>query len=235
MIDTQQTILQFETMGCKALDESYASFTGASLSLAPGGLATVLIDHDSEHVPIADLVTGLLEPSSGRVLFEGRDWLDRGPFEQAAARGRIGCVLEEPSWISSLGVLQNIMLRERHHTRRPDAEIADEADQLCRLAGLGEIPKVRPDRVRSRELRMLEWVRAFMGSPVLVVLMFPERDAASGACVACAQLVERARAAGTAVLWISDRPEVWRQPLTGNVSHFQIKDERWIPLNGEEA
>ena len=235
MTDARQMILRFEAVAYKATDESSASFAGVSLELAPGGLAAIRIDHDSEHVPIADLVTGLLAPSSGRVLFDGRDWLDRGPFEQAAARGRIGCVLEQPSWVGSLGVLQNIMLRERHHTQRPDAEIADEAGQLCRLAGLGAIPTVRPDRVRSRELRMLEWVRAFMGSPALVVLVFPERDASSGAGSACVQLVERARAAGTAVLWISDDTEVWRHPAMESAAHFQIKDERWIPLNGEEA
>ncbi len=234
MTDAQHTILRFEAVDYRAPNESSSSFAGASLTLATGGLATVHIDHDSEHVPIADLVTGLLAPSSGRVLFEGRDWLDRDPFEQAAARGRIGCVLEQSSWISSLGVLQNIMLRERHHTRRPDAEIADEAGQLCRLTGLDAIPLVRPDRVRSRELRMLEWVRAFMGSPALVVLVFPARDALSGACTACARLVERARAAGTAVLWISDRPADWHQPLMGDADHFQIKDERWMPLNGED-
>jgi len=235
MTDAKQTILRFEAVDYRASSESSSSFTGASLALAPGGLATVHIDHDSEHVPLADLATGLLDPTAGRVLFGEHDWRTMGPFEQAAARGRIGCVLEQPSWVSSLGVLQNIMLRERHHTRRPDAEIAHEATQLCRLAGLKSIPTVRPDRVRSRELRMLEWVRAFLGNPALVILVFPARDALSGACTACAQLVERARVAGTAVLWISDRAEDWRQPMMAQGDHFQIKDERWIPLNREDV
>lgn len=235
MTDAQKTILRFEAVDYRAPNESSASFAGATLTMAAGGLATVHIDHDSEHVPIADLATGLLVPTSGRVLLADRDWRSMDAFAQAEARGRIGCVLEQPSWVSSLGVLQNIMLCERHHTRRPDAEIADEAAQLCRLAGLKAIPTVRPDRVRSRELRMLEWVRAFLGKPALVILMFPERDALSGACSACAQLVERARSAGTAVLWISDDAEVWRQPLMAGADHFQIKDERWMPLNREDS
>lgn len=236
MADVQQkTSLRFETVDYRAPSDSYASFSGASLTLRPGDLAAVHINHDSEHVPIADLATGLLAPTSGRVLLEEHDWQAMNAFEQAAARGRIGCVLEQPSWISSLSVRQNIMLRERHHTHRPDAEIGEETDALCRLAGLKAIPALRPDRMRSRELRMLEWVRAFMGRPALVVLVFPERETFSGAFAACAQLVERARLAGTAVLWISDRDDVWRQPLMAGAEHFEIKDERWMPLNGRIA
>ena len=235
MMNAKQAILRLETLDYQAPSESYASFSGASLALHPGGLAAVHIDHDSEHVPIADLVTGLLTPTSGRVLLEGRDWQAMNPFEQAAARGRIGCVLEQPSWVASLSVRQNVMLRERHHTRRSDAEIADEADELSRLAGLKTVPTLRPDRVRSRELRIFEWVRAFMGRPALVVLVFPAREAFSGAVATCMQLVERARSAGTAVLWVSDRDDSWQQPLMEGADHFQIKDERWTPLNGKDS
>ena len=235
MVDKLESILRFEAVAFRSPDESFASFTDATLALCAGELAALHIDHDSEHVPIADLATGLLAPTRGRVCMMERDWQEMDAFEQAAARGRVGCVLETPSWVSSLSVEQNIMLRERHHTRRPDAEIAHEATQLCRLAGLKSIPTVRPDRVRSRELRMLEWVRAFLGNPALVILVFPARDALSGACTACAQLVERARVAGTAVLWISDRAEDWRQPMMAQGDHFQIKDERWIPLNREDV
>jgi phospholipid/cholesterol/gamma-HCH transport system ATP-binding protein len=234
MTEMKQTILRFEAVDYRAVSEASASVSGISLALAPGALAAVHVDHDSEQVPIADLASGLLVPSAGRILFEEQDWQSMDPFEQAAARGRIGCVLEQPGWVASLGVLQNIMLRERHHTRRPDAEIADEAGRLCQLAGLDAIPAVRPDRVRSRELRMLEFVRAFMGTPALVVLAFPEREALSDACAVCAQLAGRARAAGTAVIWISDDAEVWRQPLMESAEHFQIKNERWMPLNRKD-
>lgn len=234
MVDKVESILRFEAVAFRSPDESCASFTDATLALCAGELAALHIDHDSEHVPIADLATGLLAPTRGRVCMMERDWQEMDAFEQAAARGRVGCVLETPSWVSSLSVEQNIMLRERHHTARPDADIASEARALCRLAGLGDIPDARPDRVRSRELRMLEWVRAFMGDPALVVLIYPERDAFSGSCSACAQLVECARANGTAVLWVSNRPEVWHQPVMAGAVHFQIKDERWMPLKGED-
>jgi phospholipid/cholesterol/gamma-HCH transport system ATP-binding protein len=226
-------ILEFENVAYRSPSEAFASFSGGSLKLQAGALAAVHIDRDSEHVPIADLASGLLDPMSGRILFQAQDWSTLDPFTASAARGRIGCVLEKPSWISSLSVQQNIMLSERHHTNRSDAEIAEEAEALCRLIGLKAVPQLRPDNVRSRELRLLEWVRAFMGTPALVVLVYPERFALSTGCSACLQLVQNARANGSAVLWISDFPGDWQQAGMRDADHFQIKDERWLPLNGE--
>jgi len=228
-------VLQFERVGYRSPIEAYASFEDATFTLCAGGLLGVHIDRDSEQVPIADLATGLLPPTTGRVLFGGSDWLRMNAFEQAAARGRIGCVLEADSWISSLTVRQNILLRERHHTQRSDRDIGEEAERLSRAAGLEGIPEGRPDRVRPRELRVLEWVRAFMGTPALAVLVFPDRDAFSGACDVCGALVEQARAAGTAVMWISDRAKVWSQPFMAGAEHYEIRDERWIPRRREDV
>jgi len=232
-MDTIQTILRFDAVSCVIDNDSVATFRDAGFSLEAGRIAAVHIDADSEQVPIADLATGLLAPASGRVFFKERDWAAMGPFEQAAARGRIGCVLEQKNWISSLTVLQNVMLRERHHTLRPESDIAEEALRLCRRIGLDDVPVVRPDRVRQRELRMLEWVRAFMGRPDLVVLAFPEREALAGGSECCMRLVESAISEGTAVMWISDRSDVWCQPLMQAADHYEIKAERWLPLERE--
>lgn len=229
----EQTVLRFEDVGYQSPSEAFASFCGGSLVLRPGELVAVHIDRDSEHVPIADLAAGLLEPTSGRVLFEEDDWAGMSPFPASAARGRIGCVLEKPSWVSSLSVQQNMMLSERHHTNRPDAEIVDELKALCQVVGLPLVPQVRPDRVRSRELRLFEWVRAFMGQPTLVVLVFPERNALSTGTMAFSKLVSQAREKGTAVLWVSDFPDTWGQVVSRDANHYQIKDERWLPFNGE--
>jgi phospholipid/cholesterol/gamma-HCH transport system ATP-binding protein len=228
-----QSVLRFEEVAYRSPIEAYASFGEASFTLQAGGLVGLHIDRDSEHVPIADLAAGLLAPTSGAVFFGGRDWQGMDAFDQAAARGTIGCVLEEMSWITSLTVRQNIMLRERHHTTRSEEEIGAEAERLSGIAGLSGIPEGRPDRVRPRELRVLEWVRAFMGTPTLVVLVFPERDAFTGACDACMALVEKARSEGTCVVWVSDRDEVWRHPFMKSADQYEIKDERWMPRRME--
>lgn len=233
MSNDKPLVLQFDNAGYQSTNEFYSSFSGAVFTLRAGDMAAVHIDNDSEHLPFVDLVTGLLAPSTGRVLFMDRDWRAMNAFEQAAARGRIGCVLEGRAWLSSLSVRQNIMLRERHHTQRTDLEISEEADRLCKAAGLAVIPDCRPERVRPRELRVLEWVKAFMGNPSLVVLAFPERDAFSGACPVCMELVEQARAAGSSVVWISDRAEVWHLPQMAGADHYEIKEERWLPLERE--
>ncbi len=228
MKDRQTMVLEFEAVTYRSPSDAYASFEGASFGLRFGELVGVRIDRDSEHVPVADLATGLLPPDAGTILYCGKDWQGMHAFGQSAARGRIGCVLESKSWISSLTVKQNLLLRERHHTSRKDEDILRDAETLVHQIGLSDIPEGRPDMVRPRELRMLEWVRAFLGSPDLVVLMFPERDTFSGACSVCMELVDRARQDGTAVLWVSDRHEVWQQPQMKEAKQYEISNDQWL-------
>ncbi len=228
MNDRQTVVLEFEAVTYRSPSDAYASFEGASFELCSGDLMSVQIDRDSEHVPVADLATGLLPPSSGYIRFSGKDWQGMDAFGQSAARGRIGCVLENKSWISSLTVKQNLVLRERHHTTRSGPDILKEAEALVRQVGLSDIPEGRPDSIRPRELRMLEWIRAFLGTPDLVVLMFPERETFSGACSVCMDLVERARHAGTAVLWVSDQHEVWHLPQMKEAKCYEISNEQWL-------
>ncbi len=222
-----QGILEFDAVEYRTDGDPFCRLCGATFTLQAGAVLVVHADPDSEQVPLTDLATGLIRPTAGAVRFAGHDWEDMTAFAAAAARGQIGCVPEMPGWISSLTVRQNMLLCERHHTSRSEEALYAEADALCRVAGLDAIPECRPDRVRPRTLRMFEWVRAFMGTPRLVLLAFPERGTFADRVTGLMALAERALATGTALAWISDRREVWKQPLLAAGIHVTIQKGQW--------
>src|SRR3982750_465661 len=95
-----------------------------SLRLAPGELGLVRLERGAVRLPLTDAAEGLAEQYDGTAAFLGRDWRMVSADDGAALRGRIGRVFDafgavSAGWVSHLDVDENVMLAQRHHTRRP--------------------------------------------------------------------------------------------------------------------
>ena len=66
------------------------------------------------------------------------------PDQANALRGRIGQVLRRGAWIPHLSLLDNLLLPQLYHTRRPYAEIRAEAARWAAWFGLAGLPTGRP-------------------------------------------------------------------------------------------
>lgn len=175
-----------------------------TLQLRAGELLIVQVEPGNEQLPLTDAALGLTPPECGRTLFMGTDWQDAAPDTVLAMRARIGRVFDHDGWISNLDVIENITLAQRHHTRRPIAEINAEAQQMAQQFGLAGVPAGRPANVPRRDLRRAEWARAWMGSPALVCLERPGQGVANEYIACLADAVHRLCAHGGAALWITD-------------------------------
>jgi ABC-type lipoprotein export system ATPase subunit len=183
---------------------------GVHLDLAPGDLVLVVLEEGGPGAPLADAASGLLAPGTGTVAFRGEDWARMHPDRAAACRARIGRVFGEREWISNLDIDENVTLARRFHSRRPEEEVAAEAEALARTFGLDALPRARRPFVKADALRRAAWTRAFLGEPLLLVLERPERDVPADAL---ALLFGAARAAlerGAAALVLTDRAALWR-------------------------
>jgi ABC-type branched-subunit amino acid transport system ATPase component len=167
----------------------------------PAQLAVIVVPDAAGRPPIADLAAGLLDPASGTVCFQERPWQGMNPFEASSQRGRIGRVFEENRWISNLTVSDNLILQQRHHSGRGEKELLADAASLARLVGLPAIPPGRPEDVRAADLRRLQWVRAFLGMPRLVLMEKPESGIPEEHRAPLIRLIEAALARGTSVVW----------------------------------
>jgi phospholipid/cholesterol/gamma-HCH transport system ATP-binding protein len=193
----------------------------------------VHIDRVDERLPLADAAEGLIPPTEGTVTFLGQDWQTLAADQAAAQRGRIGRMFEDEGWISDLDLDENIMLSQRHHTRRSEAEIRDEALQLARLFGLPDLPSGRPASVRRPDLRKAACIRAFLGQPCLIILERPERGVYADLIVPLTDAVQSARQRGAALLWSASDPRIWNNPTLGATRYAQMTDSRLCTVETE--
>lgn len=225
-------ILEFRRVRLASSDSSGNRIAAVSLILGPGSEAVVQTAFAAEFseepfdaASLADAAEGLLACDGGQVLFSGRDWALMPPLEQARNRGRIGRLFEFHGWVYNLSVMENLLLACQTHGRAADAE--SEAEALVRRFGLAGIPEGRPVLLRKHAMRLLEWVRAFVGHPELIILERPELDMPRRALDICFELAQEARSRGAALLWITHDGDIAERVIKAGGASYWMQGSAW--------
>jgi phospholipid/cholesterol/gamma-HCH transport system ATP-binding protein len=211
-MNANDPILEFADVTITAAAREHAGLSQVSARFGPGTLTLIQVEPGNELFPLADLATGLLYPAEGRVLFQGEAWTAISPELVLQRRAQIGRVFDGHGWISNLNVNENVILAQRHHTRRPDAAILAQAEALARAFGLNELPRIRPALLSPQDLRRAEWIRAFIGQPRLVLLERPMQGVPPEHLTRLFGAVQEACARKAAVLWLTDNDRIGRHP-----------------------
>lgn len=212
MTQAADLILEFEQVAIEGGHPYDTAIWGVTFQLAAGQLMIVRLERGHMRIPLADAAQGLAEPIQGVVRFLGRDWRERRQAELIAARSQIGRVFDEPGWLTELDMDDNITLAPRHHTKRSEAAIRDEASELARHFSLPGLPQGRSSQVRLPDLRRAACVRAFIGEPALLILENPTAGVYPEIMPALMARIKAVRARGAAVLWTTTEWEVWNDP-----------------------
>jgi len=230
----EPSILEFAGVSLSPATPHISGLTGVSLSLGRGEIAIVELEEGREHSPLASLAQGLMSPDSGCVRFKGENWAEIAAARISTQRGLIRRVYEHYGWVTNLDVMENLCLAECYHTRRSMEEIVREIRDLARRFGIDPVPEARPTRVHSMVLRKLEWVRAFVGTPELILLERPFFGAPRADAAKLTQAVCEAAHRGVAVLWLADDPHVLEE-CGERVSRYRMNGETLLAVkNGRE-
>ena len=204
-----ESILKFGNVTVQSSAQYETGLSNITFGLNEGDLLLVRIERENERLPLADASEGLAPASQGTVTFLGEDWQSLSADDGAAQRGKIGRLFEDEGWISDLDVDENILLAQRHHTQRTEADLIDEALKIARVFGLPGLPRGRPGKIRRWDLRKAACIRAFLGQPRLIIIEQPVRGIYADFMAPLLHAVHSARTQGAAVLWTVTDPQIW--------------------------
>ena len=232
-MSASQTVLKFGDVTVPSSSDYETGLWNISFTLNSGDLLLVRIERENERLPLADATEGLVPPAHGTVSFLGDDWQSLSADRAASQRGKIGRLFEDEGWISDIDVDENIMLAERHHTRRTDADIIDEALKLSRVFGLPGLPRGRPGRMRRWDLRKAACIRAFLGQPTLIIIEQPVRGIYADFMAPLLSAVQSARSRGAAILWTVTDPQIWNNPAVRATTRARMLGSELHALEAE--
>ena len=118
----------------------------------------------------------LLEtPTSGRILFHGRDMAQRG-VKAPAYRARVGMVFQSFNLFDNMTVLENCTAGQVHVLRRPSAEARETALRYLDRVGMSPYVNARPSQISGGQKQRVAIARALAMDPE--VLLFDEPTSA---------------------------------------------------------
>jgi putative ABC transport system ATP-binding protein len=148
--------------------ETVRAVDGVSLSVAPGEIVAVYGPSGSGKTTLLQLVAGLLDPDSGRIVFDGRDLAAMSPDARAAYRRRdVGLVFQSFHLIPGASALDNAavkLLADGHSLREARARalpwlerlgLGERVDQAAAKLSMGERQRVAIVRALASEPRLL--------------------------------------------------------------------------------
>lgn len=149
---------------------------GVSLDIGSGGLTAIIGASGTGKSTLIRCINRLVEPTSGSVVFEGRDLVKLDRKQLRMARRTIGMVFQEYNLVERLSVMENLLCGRLGYVpawkawlrRYPAADI-DRAFELLDIVGLTGFEHRRADGLSGGQRQRVGIARAVMQNPRLLL------------------------------------------------------------------
>ncbi|WP_226629269.1 sugar ABC transporter ATP-binding protein [Alloyangia pacifica] len=182
---------------------------GVSLSVAPGEVIGLLGENGAGKSTMMNIVAGALQPDAGELIFNGRA-VQFASIAEGIQKG-IAFVHQELSVVGALSVAENLFLgrMKRRGTGLLDRRaMRDGARGMLEAVGATGIdPDAPAGSLRAGEQQLVEIARAAARKPKLLILDEPTSSLTPHEVEGFLTFVRRARAEGTAIIFITHRLE----------------------------
>ena len=151
MLIRAENLSKSYTKKCRS-GRTVSALRETDIELESGRLTVVFGRSGSGKTTLLNILSGLVRPTEGRVLFDGKDIFSLADVELSRFRSRnIGYIPQGQSALSVLTVEENVLL--------PASLIGDEsaaeAERLLDIVGLTELRNAYPNELSGGELRRI--------------------------------------------------------------------------------
>ena len=149
-----------------------------SLTIHPGTVTGLIGPNGAGKTTLFNVISGLIAPSSGRVMFAEKDITSLAPHKRA--RIGIGRTFQKLELFNSLSVVDNIRVSleisnqwNNSRTAILGSDINSEIERILYLTGLDSVRNSMASEIPTGQARLVELSRALVLSPSLLLLDEP--------------------------------------------------------------
>ena len=180
----------------------FSALRETDLTLREGRLSVLEGRSGSGKTTLLNILAGLQKPSSGEVLYDGTSLYSMGDDELSRFRNdRCGIVPQGQSAVSSLTVLENVMLPGTIYGL--DEGLRDRAESLLEKVGIADLKDVMPSEMSGGEIRRMAIARALLLEPEILLADEPTADLDPENTAVVLSLLREAARGGTSVLIVT--------------------------------
>lgn len=139
-----------------------------SLTVKDGETMVILGASGSGKSTLLKLIIGLLTPTSGEVLVDGKDMGRLSEEELNKARRNMGFVFQYSALFDSMNVKENVAFGLRMHTKLPEEEIDRIVKEKLHLVGLDGIENLMPSSLSGGMKKRVSLARAIALEPKII-------------------------------------------------------------------
>jgi branched-chain amino acid transport system ATP-binding protein len=175
-------------LGTQGLSKDFRGLHALSeidLSVQPNEILGVIGPNGAGKTTLLNLITGLIQPTRGRIVFQGRDITDAAP--EVVARLGVGRTFQNIRLFGAMSVLNNVCVAEQMHVHsdpvsvllstpgflRKEQQLQEKAMGLLASFGLDRFRDLPASSLPYGSQRRLEIVRALALEPRLLLLDEP--------------------------------------------------------------
>ena len=142
----------------------------ASISVEVGQVTGLIGPNGAGKTTCFNVITGLQEPTSGKVFFDGKDITNKNPYKRA--RMGIARTFQKLEVFGSLSAAENIMVaaEQRKSWDRSGFDPKAVCDELLERIGLTEVRDFMVGTLPTGTARLVELARALASNPRVLLL-----------------------------------------------------------------
>jgi branched-chain amino acid transport system ATP-binding protein len=182
------------------------------LTVEAGEILGVLGPNGAGKSTLFNMIAGVLPPSSGRVLFDGRDITTMKPWDRS--RIGIGRTYQVPKPFTHMSVFENVLVAATHGGKMSSSRAKGECDAVLRSVGLTRHAEMPAGQLGLLDMKQLELAKALAVRPRLLLLDEIAGGLTEAETETLLATIRRVHAGGVTVIWIEHVVQTLRRLAT---------------------
>jgi branched-chain amino acid transport system ATP-binding protein len=170
------------------------------MTVEAGEILGILGPNGAGKSTLFNLIGGVLPPSGGRILLDGRDIPVLKPWDRS--RLGIGRTYQVPKPFAHMSVFENVLVAAVHGGKMSVACARREADAVLHRTGLAHRAEVTAGRLGLLDVKQLELAKAIAVRPRLLLLDEVAGGLTAAETEALVTTIHEVHAGGVTVVWI---------------------------------